>query len=360
MRSPASLALLLLVAPLLACFADGGSTTVATSAGLTTGSGEPGTTGAAGTSGAASTGEASTTQAGTEGSTGASSTAPTTGTPSTGAADNCELAPECAAGVVEDGEQCDSCGVQRRTCQADCSWGPMACEEDLETCAYWRLPAGQGVWQRVAVEPGAAFAPKEAVVTAIALAPQQQIFVLTASSYHVLDAGTQQWVAAGNRDEVFPALAGRTLRHGSSLTAYAPDTIVHLVADADVLAFTFVADDNDFRLDLEVPCCGPHWVGVNTPPDPLLVRAGYGKLGNDEGWIPGDVQALCPDQMPPELFGYGLAIGDGFVYPYDVGYCADFYSPIPYDEFPPFTYPGRPANDLVAGAAWLDGLWIFR
>ena len=67
-----------------------------------------------------------------------------------------------------------------------------------------------------------------------------------------------------------------------------------------------------------------------------------------------------PSILLSELFGYGLAIGDGFVYPYDVGYCADFYSPIPYDEFPPFTYPGRPANDLVAGAAWLDGLWIFR
>lgn len=137
-------------------------------------------------------------------STGESPTAPTatgevetqstqvgmTDTPSTGAADNCELAPECAAGAVEDGAPCESCGFLRRTCQADCTWTPLACEQDLDSCAYWVLPAGQQAWERVPVDANASFAPQTTVLAAIGLAPQQQIYVLTANSYHVLSTAT--------------------------------------------------------------------------------------------------------------------------------------------------------------------------
>jgi len=140
----------------------GGGTTVASSAGVTTGGATTGggeTIGAPST-GAGSTGEAGTTQAGPDGSTGAPTTgASSTGVVTTGVAGNCELAPECEAGAVETGALCDSCGVLRRSCQADCSWTPMVCEQDLETCAYWRLPTGDRAWKRIAVDPGAAFAP---------------------------------------------------------------------------------------------------------------------------------------------------------------------------------------------------------
>ncbi len=353
MRSPASLALFL-VAPLLACFSDGGSTTLASSVGATTGGSEPGMTG--------TTGEPDT--AGTQASTDISTGAPTTGAlatePSTGVVDECEPNAECQAGAVEDGALCDSCGIERRTCQADCTWSPIACEQDLDTCAYWRLPAGAKEWQRFPVEPGSATAPMEPVLGTFGLAPQQRIYVLTANRYHVLDAGTQTWIEAGPRDKVFPALAGKTLHHGTSFVQDPPNVIVTLLADTNVFAYSYVAATNTFMLDGQVPCCGADWMGINAPPSPFGVRAGWGHLGNAEKWIPGDVQALCPEQMPADFHGYNLSIGDGFVYPQDIGYCFDFYAPIPFDQFLPFSYPGRPANDLIAGAAWADGLWIFR
>ncbi|MBA3547325.1 MAG: hypothetical protein H0T76_12635 [Nannocystis sp.] len=64
------------------------------------------------------------------------------------------------------------------------------------------------------------------------------------------------------------------------------------------------------------------------------MRAGWGRLG--------DVQALCPEQMPKGLYAYHISIGDGFVYPQDVGYCFDFYAPIPTTRSRPSATPGGP------------------
>ena len=167
MRPPAPLALLL--APLLACFADGGSDTVATSktaSDATTSAGtDPSTTREPTTSTTLPPTSDSSTSAGPTTTDPTLTTDPTTTSP----VDNCQLAPECTAGSVEDGGQCDSCGVLRRTCGPDCTWSPQTCELAPETCEYWLLPDKGQQWQRVAVDPNAAFAPKETVLTAVAL-----------------------------------------------------------------------------------------------------------------------------------------------------------------------------------------------
>lgn len=320
--------------------------------------GQTASTAAVGDTGTSADDGAPTTTTG-EATTGEATTG-TTADVSTGAVGNCQLAPECEAGAVETGEPCDSCGVVRRTCQADCTWTPMACEQDLGTCEYWVLPSNEFVWQRVPVDPAAQFAPKDTVLAAIALAPQQQIYVLTATSYHVLSTATRTWSAAGPRDDVFPEIAGKPLFHGYGLTTTAPDTLVDLVAGDEAFAFTYSDGAADFKFDAKVPCCGDDWAGPNAPPDPYVVRDGWSRLGDSDGWIPGDVVALCSLEEGTPFYGYSVAIGNGFVYPRDIGYCFDFYPPIPYDQFTPFAYPGRPANDLVGGAAWVDGLWIFR
>lgn len=352
-------AALLLVTPLLACFADGGATTVVSSAGLT----DPVDTGST----SSGTGTSTTTEATTAGPTtagptteGPTTAGPTTEGPTTGAPGNCQLAPECEVGAVETGAQCDGCGVQRRTCQADCTWTPMSCEQDLDTCAYWVLPAGEQAWQRVAVDPAAQFAPKETVLAAIALAPQQLIYVLTASSYHVLSTTTRTWVDAGPRDVLFPQFAGLPVIQASEIDANPPDTVINIIAGAEVFAYTYLGDQGTLKFDAQVACCGPDWEGPDAPPDPAAIRDGWGKRGNEEAWIPGDVWSLCPEIMIDEFYAYNVAIGDGFVYPQDIGYCFEFYPPIPYDQFPPFTYPGRPDNYMIGGAGWVDGLWIFR
>jgi hypothetical protein len=355
MRSPAAL---LLVSPLLACFADGGSTTFMTSSvmtGASTGSEGPGTE--AGTE--AGTGAPTTTATTTVTTTTGETTTATTADVSTGAVGNCQLAPECEAGAVETGGPCDSCGVLRRTCQADCTWTPMACEQDLTTCEYWVLPSNEFVWQRVPVDPAAQFAPKETVLAAVGLAPQQQIYVLTANNYHVLSTVTRTWLASGPRDVLLPQIAGLPLHLALEVTVEPPDTVVNVLAGTEVFAYTIV-DGSDVNFDAQVPCCGPNWEGQNAPLDPYALRDGWGRIGDPEGWIPFALNTICdvPDGTP--IYGYGVIVGNGLVYPQDIGYCFDFYPPIPYDQFTPFAYPGRPANELVGGTAWVDGLWVFR
>lgn len=359
MRPPAPLALLL--APLLACFADGGSDTVATSktaSDATTSAGtDPSTTREPTTSTTLPPTSDSSTSAGPTTSDPTLTTDPTTTSP----VDNCQLAPECTAGSVEDGGQCDSCGVLRRTCGPDCTWSPQTCELAPETCEYWLLPDKGQQWQRVAVDPNAAFAPKETVLTAVALEPQKQIYALTANNYHVFSTLTKTWIAAGKRDSIFPQIAGQTLYHGTGLTTSPPDVIVTLIAGTEAFAYTFQAGTSTFKLDAQVPCCGDDWVGPNAPPDPVTsVRAGWARLDDPDGWIPGNPTDLCALDPPMPLYGYSVAIGDGLVYPQDIGYCFDFYPPIPYAQFTPFSYPGAPPNNLVGGAAWIDGLYIFR
>lgn len=293
-------------------------------------------------------------------STGATSALPTTTTTmTTTAADNCDAAPECEPGAVESGELCDGCGVQRRTCQPDCTWTPMVCEQELETCAYWLLPSGATEWQRVPVDPESVYGPKETVLAAIALPPQKQIYVLTANYYHVLSTDSQTWVAAGSRDALLPELKGQHIYSASGLTSAPPDTIVNIVAGNQAFAYTFSDASKTFAFDAQFPCCGDSFVGPNAP-DPYAVRDFWSQPGDPEGWIPGDLQVLCNLDMPTEPYAYSIYIGDGFVYPQDVGYCFDFYAPVSYAEFAPFTYIGAPLNELIGGADWLEGLWVFR
>ncbi len=356
MRPPAQLALLLL-APLPACFADGGSDSVATS--ITTSS----NTGTQDTSASETTSEPTTTQTTTSSpttTTDPSTTQDPTAT-TTGNQGNCQLAPECTPGSVEEGGPCDNCGVLRRTCQPDCVWSPQACEFAPETCEYWLLPPGGQEWKRVPADPNASFAPKDPVLSAIALEPQQQIYVLTATTYHVFSTTQNTWTAAGTRDAILPQISGQMLFHGNGLADQPPDVIVTLVAGTDAYLYTYLAGSNTLQFDLQVPCCGDDWMGPNAPQNPLGgVRDGWGRIGDPDGWITGDVQSLCNLEMPTPVYGYSIAIGDGFVYPQDIGHCFDFFPPVPYNEFGPFGYPGAPPNNLVGGAAWVDGLYIFR
>ena len=339
-------AALLLVTPLLACFTDSGSNPVASSVSGTD-------TTAAGSSDAATSS--------TSGTSAAATTAPTVTTeaPTTGAVGNCQVAPECDPGAIEVGALCDDCGVQRRTCTADCSWTPMACELDLSTCEYWVLPVNEKVWQRVAVDPAAEFAPKEAVLATIGLEPQQQILALTATKFHVFATTTRTWIKAGKRGDLLPELAEQPLHSALEITTSPPETASNVIAGAEVFAYSFTGDGLAVSYIGKVPCCGPQWTTPNAP-DPYAVRDLWGRFGDPEGWISGDVATLCDLDPDTPLHGYSVAIGDGVVYPQEIGNCYDFWPPIPYDQFGPFTYPGRPPSGLIGGAAWVAGLWIFR
>lgn len=281
---------------------------------------------------------------------------------STGAAPACQDPPECQIGEVEDGVQCGACGVLRRVCQPDCTWSALTCEEDLDTCAYWRLPTNAQQWTRVPVDPQATFAPKSTVLAALDLGPQHRIYALTATTFHVLTTTTQTWTAAGDRDTIFPQIAGKPLFWADSLTNTPPDTIVTLMAGTEAFSYTFKGATTTFQHEGTVPCCGDDWMAPNAPPTPYDVRDIWSRLDDPDGWLAGDPTTLCALDPPMPLYGYSVAVGDanGVIYLEDLGYCFDFYPPVPHAQFTPFTYPGAPDNNQIGGAASLDGLWIFR
>lgn len=362
MRSPAPLALVL-AAPLLGCFADPGTSTLGTSNASTdepsTGAPAPTT----GTTGEPTSTSTTTTPSLTTGDTGDIQD-PTTTTPvdptATDPVDNCQSAPQCEAGTVEDADPCDSCGVLRRTCQADCTWSPQTCEFAPESCEYWVLVPQAKQWQRIP-SMGDGAAPQSTVLTAIGLVPQHKIYVLTENTYHVFSTLTQTWSEAGPLAALFPPIAGLPLYHATGLSTEPPDSIVTLVAGDQAFPYTYVDKTKTFQPDGVVPCCGKAWEGPNAPPNPMsAVRDGWGRIGDPEGWISGDVQTLCGLPEPIPVYAYILSIGDGLVYPQEIGNCFDFFPPVPYEQFPPFTYPGAPPNNLVGGAAFVDNLYIFR
>jgi hypothetical protein len=251
--------------------------------------------------------------------------------------------------------------VIRRRCGEDCTWGAPACEFDLNSCAYWFLPEGAREWKRFPVDPGATFAPTEPVIAAIGLTPQQRVYAFTKTQYHVFATGGFAWVTSGPRSDLFPQLGDDELFHASAIATEPPNSIVTIVAGQTAYSYTYHGQDSLFNFDAVTPCCGEDWQGPNAPPNPFsAVRDSYARLGDPEGWIDGDPESLCGLNDPTPVYAYSAAIGDGSVYPQDIGFCFDFYSPVPFAQFPPFSYPGAPPNELIGGAAWLDGLYIFR
>ncbi|MCY1007926.1 hypothetical protein OV079_20680 [Nannocystis pusilla] len=136
-------ALAFVVLPLLpGCFKDDGAALTQTAGSL-----EPSSTTSPTTT---TTGafDSTTTTTGSESAT-------TTGEPVTTGTTAAPLCPgemQCTPDEVMDtGALCDPCGRVRRTCQADCTWGPDECVDDPSSCAYWYLDDVQLGWERVAL-----------------------------------------------------------------------------------------------------------------------------------------------------------------------------------------------------------------
>jgi len=361
MRAPISLALLLLTP--LACFKDtlgvGDDTLTAGETAETTlaDSDTAATAAATGSDGSTSAAESTGATAPTSSTTADPSSSSTTDDLTTTGSD-CPADAPCEPGAVEDLELCGACGVHRRSCGEACTWGAPACELDLDSCAGWYLPENGAAWKRLPVDPNAAFAPTQPVLAAIGLTPQRLIYALTADRYHIFATDTLTWIEAGQRAAIFPELAGQQLFHGDGIAAEPPHSIITLVAGQSAYSYLYL--DGVFYFNEVNPCCGPDWQAPDAPPSPYAVRDLFLRIGNDQGWIEGNHAALCDLNNGESFLAYSLAIGDGAVYPQDIGYCFDFYAPIPFSQFAPFTYPGAPSNDLIGGAAWVDGLFIFR
>ncbi|MFY0541219.1 hypothetical protein [Nannocystis pusilla] len=202
--------------------------------------------------------------------TGDSESATTTGEPVTTGTTAAPLCPgemQCTPDEVMDtGALCDPCGRVRRTCQADCTWGPDECVDDPSSCAYWYLDDVQLGWERVALpQPPPRHAPAAPAIAAFDLQAHDAIVVLTATTYHVLKGDDQTWLSSGPLADVFPDLPFTPLQsyavHNSDLDTYD----VYAVGDPLAWIYTLALQPDGFtsQFALEGPCCNSFTPLVN-------------------------------------------------------------------------------------------------
>ncbi|MDC0715915.1 hypothetical protein [Nannocystis bainbridge] len=347
-------ALAFAVLPLLpGCFRDDGAALTQTAASL-----EPGT---------------STSTGPTTGTTGAiDPTTTTSGEPDTATTDPdttgttapplCPGEMQCTPGEVMDtGALCETCGRVRRTCQDDCTWGADACFDDPTSCAYWYFDEVQLGWERIALpQPPPRHAPAAPAIAAFDLHTHDQIFVLTATTYHVLRGSDGSWLASGPLADVFPGLPFPLLQ---SYAVYQPDFdnyIVYAVGDPIARLYSFAVVPDGFMTEYatEDACCGSFTQLVN-PGTPAAVRDLFIDLTPPFSWVGGQFYATCVDELLP-LTQYAAWVTPTDVFVQDLAFCFEMVAQSPIAQFPPFAAPGAPPGERIGGVAMLgERLYVF-
>lgn len=372
MRSSDALIVLLVASSITACFIDDGfassgkTSGAASSEGSSSGEASSGATSdSTGTSGSLTTGPTSGATATSSPPTTSTSSDPTTG-PTTSSTGEPSCEGECSPGEVEVGEGCESCGLQERACTAACTWGSWACVDHPESCGFWRLPTGSKTWEHYPLEgKGGLFAPQETIQAAFDVADRDEGWVLTGTSYHVLDLNTLTWKKMGPRSE-FDNLGGSKVIAAYSVNdgegGNQPDgqDNVTLHTSTSILVYDISLATGNITYLNELACCDEQWNGPDSP-DLADVRASWLDLQNEDKWLDtpvGDCGGLPPDSPIDWYLG---VITNSQVHISEIGNCFEFKDSMPFNQYPPFTYDGAPDDPTVIGAAYYaDGLWLFK
>ncbi|MEZ4384360.1 MAG: hypothetical protein R3A79_23720 [Nannocystaceae bacterium] len=350
-------------AALSGCFADSG--TQPTSAQASDASSSTTATSTSDASTGTSTGEGPTT--GASESTGDE----TTGTATTEPTTTGECSGECTPGDAEEGAAC-GCGVERRTCQLDCTWSEWACE-GADACGLWTLPAGKDTWDAI---PWASLgnpdhAPTAAIEASFGVDAVRQGVVFTHETFHVLDLDTLAWIKSGSRGSIFPELNGVTLVAAYSvngglsqgLPPTATEGLTFLSADHVWIYEDFAPATLTATYSSDKPCCDDNedWQTADAP-DPALVRGFWLDLVGDELWIDPDISGCdgLPEGTKMVAYAAGISTANGgTAHVDDIGLCFDFIYSAPLASYPPMTLPSAPTSAaLVGGAFFVDGIYV--
>ena len=222
-------------------------------------------------------------------------------------------------------------------------------------CGLWTLDAGGSSWTPHPLDAAASLhAPTTDIEVAFS-AGTDLVWVLTASTYHVLALDTMVWAASGARNTIFPEAAGRSLTLAMKVPADwdAPGgqaTITLQFANA-ALAYTWEPSTSSFTLILSTEL-GSDWQSDLAPPA-ATVEAGW--LAHDAalGWTgTTSPRAACggdSDTLGPY---FSVLTDDDRVHVYDAGYCFGFVSSMPADNFSVFNYIDAPPPQIVGSFAW--------
>lgn len=345
--------LLLPLAALCGCFADGGF-----GSGPTGGPTAPDpSTSQTSTGGSVDTDPTTTASPTTAADpTGDVTTGPATTTTTTTGAPACPGAMECQPGAVEDLGACDPCGARSRTCLDDCTWGAETCTQSSVGCGHWVFDPLGNAWDHVKPQGDA---PTEPTLAALDLSAHGQLVVFTPGAYRTFTPLLNKWSAPAPITDALPGLPEPIQL---AYSVWNPDAQVYdLILVGAQTAYTYQLTPGALPAakGAELPCCSDWTPDV---PDPGLtnIRDIFLDLDNPSGWAQADITALCALNDPTALSRYAAWVLPDRVLVQDVGYCFKMVYQTPYTKFAPFAVAGAPPGEFVGGTALLGGkLYVF-
>ncbi len=258
----------------------------------------------------------------------------------------------CAPGETQTGDPCGRCGVQQRSCSPTCGWSDWRCVEPPSGCWLWRWDPAGG-WQGYTMpEAASPLAPSAPILAAFDVEERAEAWLLTASTYHVLQLGDLSWVAAGDLigpASPFPGFTGTPVGAFNISASRSGGPEQAIVAVEGELAFVYEVLDVDARTwrlvsTAEPPRDDPFWTSPGAPAW-TAIQAGWFARDNPNGWVT-RLPSGCGAQLADVTYQVILSATHAHVY---VAGCGFLDTPLPLAGFGPFTTPnGPPTNTLGA------------
>jgi cysteine-rich repeat protein len=266
---------------------------------------------------------------------------------------DCEAA-QCGDGIVwSDQEECDD-----GNSIAGDGCGPTCQTEDLPVL-HW-VPNVIGGWSNQMItyadDP---HAPVEPVVAAAGVWDRDEAYVFTASTFHVYQSATAQFVDHGNLNALFTGVPGSSLDHAHGASGGAGFSYLLLVCGT--LNYQYRVEDADGAVsEVSGNPVQVDWSGLSEPkPELTEVKAVWHDPHNNYGWISGDPSLICGDSQTSISAYMGVITDGNMAYFYDYEYCLDFFESMWLEDFTPFNFSFAPAADPVVAAFYnQDKLYV--
>ncbi len=272
-------------------------------------------------------------------------------------------------GVTECGGDCDDADAGNFTGNTEqCDGADNDCSGAAEVdgdgvCGFWTLPSGAGQWTAHGWnELGSPHAPSGEVQAAFSIEDLETTWVLTATTYHVLDWTTGDWFASGNRDAKFPELSGQAVLGVTGVAAYwandPEEAHVYLNTATTKWHYTYDVTTGAIAMYTAEPHTSD-W-GTWPGPDAADIAAMFVDLYNADGYAVGSPQAICGDGEKTIGPYTAVLATTGNVHLKEVGWCFEFYDAQPAAGWSVFTFPGAPPPSIVGAAtSGSSTLWLF-
>lgn len=243
----------------------------------------------------------------------------------------------------------------------DCDGAP---EVDGDgACGLFVYALDADAWSRLPLDGDATgFAPLLPVEAAVGLEDVGLAWVLTAETYHVLDTDRLAWIAAGDRDDLFPEVARQEVTTALSVPGWWGDgehADVYLLTGTGTWVYRYTLASGALELWL-AQGYSADW-DSDLAPSPTTVTAGWLAVEDPRGWLSGvDPEDVCgaTGSLGPYFV---LLTTAGQAHLYDAGYCFAFSARLPAAGWGPFTGTGAPDPSVLGATAWTgDGIIAFH